>query len=141
MVYMMCQARAVEAALEDLRVGHRAVGACGVVHAVQGKGGGVQVALRVDSGGVDELLKLRAARDGRALQVGGGAQRPQVEIDDGVGLRQQPRDLRRSMFAQPHGGNQRQDQHQHQKQRVQRPFPHHALFLYANRRGREIKLC
>jgi len=112
------QSLAVETAFEDLGVGHRAVGACGIVHAVQGKGGGVQVALRIDSGGIDELLELHAARDGRAFQVGRGAQRPQVEVYDGVGFRQQAGDLGRGMLAQPYGGNQRQNQRQHQKQRI-----------------------
>ena len=122
------QALAVEAALEDLGVGDWAVGACGVVHAVQGEGRGVQVALGVDSGGVDEVLVVRAACNRRALEVGRCAQRPQVEVDDGVGLRQQAGDLRRGMLAQPHGGNQRHNQRQHQKQRVERPFPHPALY-------------
>ena len=58
------EARAIEAALEHLGVANGAVGAVGVVHAVQREGNGVEVALRIDAGGIDELLVVGATVHG-----------------------------------------------------------------------------
>ena len=124
----MGQASAVEAPFEDLRVGHRAVGTVGIVHSVQPKRYGVQVALRVDAGSVDEELVVMAMHNRRVLEVGREAQRLQVDVDDGVRLRQQPRNLRRRRFAQPHCYGQRRYQRQHQEQRVPRAFTHQCCF-------------
>ncbi len=94
------EACAVEAALEDLGVGDGAVGAGGVVHAMEGEGGCVEVALEDDAGGVDEALVVGASHDRGLLEVGRQAQRFQVEVDDCVGLREQPGDLGRRLLAQ-----------------------------------------
>src|ERR1700723_1846585 len=51
----------VEAALEDLRIANGAVRSVGIVHAMQCKGGGVEITLGHDAGGVDELLVLGTA--------------------------------------------------------------------------------
>ncbi len=91
-----CEPFAVEASLKDLGVADGPVRAVGVVHAVQRKGGGVEVALRHDAGGVDEVLIVRAAGHRRAVEVGRRTQRLQVGVDDRVRLRQQPRGLWRS---------------------------------------------
>jgi hypothetical protein len=118
------EAGAVEAALEDLGVGDGAVGAVGIVHAVQGEGCGVEVALGDDAGGVDEVLVVGAAGDGCAVEVGGEAHGPEVGVDDGVGLGQEAGDLGRGVLAQPDSNDEAGDQRQHQEQRVPRPFAH-----------------
>src|SRR5580658_6085587 len=49
------EALSVKAAFKDLRVANRAVRSVGIVHAMQRKGSGVEVAFGHDAGGVDEL--------------------------------------------------------------------------------------
>src|ERR1700733_10968141 len=68
------EALSVEAALKDLRVANRAVRSVGIVHPMQCKGGGVEVAFGHDACGVDELLVFGTAIYWRAIEVGRGAQ-------------------------------------------------------------------
>ena len=87
-------------------VGDGAIGAVGVLHAVEGDGGLVEVALPVDAGGLDELRVFGHAL-GR-LQVGleEGAHRAEVDVDDAVGLGQQARGLGRGLGAEKNGQRQ-----------------------------------
>ena len=64
------------------------------------EGGGVEVAFGHDAGGIDEVLVVRAAGDLGAVEVGDGAEGPEVGVDDGVGFGEQARGLGRSGFAQ-----------------------------------------
>ena len=91
---------AVEVADEDLGVGDGAVGAEGCGHVVEGEGDGVEVALGDDAGGVDEVLEGGAALDGGLVEVGGGADGFELDVDDGVGLGEETRGLRGSVGAE-----------------------------------------
>ena len=129
------EAGAVEAALEDLGVGDRAVGSGGVVAALEGEGDGVEVALEDDAGGVDEALVLGAAGDRGAVEVGGGAQGLEVEVDDGVGLGEQAGDLGGRVAAQQEGDDERGEQHEDQGERVASAFAHLLPRVLERRRG------
>ncbi|ACO33332.1 hypothetical protein ACP_2911 [Acidobacterium capsulatum ATCC 51196] len=84
---------AVEVTFKDLGVGDRPIGSVGRGHALEGEGHLIEIALEDDAGGLDEFLVLRAGRDRIAVKVRGGAQGREVDVDDAVGFRQQPRDL------------------------------------------------
>jgi hypothetical protein len=118
------QPGAVEPPLEYLGVGDGTIWPIGVVHAVQGKGRRVEIALWDNAGGVDEALVVGATVNGGAVEVSCSAQRTQAGIDDGVGLRKQTRGLRRSRLAQPHCHHQSAHQRKHQQKRVPRSFTH-----------------
>src|ERR1700761_4389831 len=94
------QALAVEAADEDLRIGDGAVGSARVVHAMQRERRGLEVALGHDAGLVDETLEVGAARNLRLVEVRGSAQRLEVDVDDGIALRQQASGFWRRLGAQ-----------------------------------------
>ena len=69
-------------------------------HAVHGQRHLVQVALRHNSRGVNELLKIGAAGDRRGIEMGGCAKVCQLHVDHGVAFRQQPCGLRRCLGPQ-----------------------------------------
>ena len=76
---------------------------------MQSEGGGVDVALGDDAGGVDKGLQLGAAGDGSAVKVGERAHRLEVDVEDGVRLGQQQRGLGWCLLAQNDGDDQRYD--------------------------------
>ena len=91
---------AVDMADENFREGQRSVGAQGVGHAMDGEGRLVQVALELKTGGVDESLIRGIVRDGVLIEMRMRAQRPQIEIDDAIGLGKQAGRFGRSLFSQ-----------------------------------------
>ena len=105
-------------------VGHRPIGAVGVCHAVQGDGRLVQVALRVDADGVNELLVLRHALGRLQVLVQEGAHRPEVDVNNAVGLGQQARSLRRGLGAQEDGHGQKKQDRGHYPKRSARASVH-----------------
>ena len=95
----------VEAAGEELGVGDGAVDAGGIGPAGEGEGGLVEVALRDDAGGVDELLVVRAAGGQVAVEMGGEADGAEIGEDDGVGFGEEACDLRRAGEAPEEQGD------------------------------------
>ena len=67
---------------------------------MQRKGRGVQISLEDNAGGVDEMLILRRMRHRMLVEVGGRPQRPQIDVDDSVRLRQKPGGFRRRDLAE-----------------------------------------
>ena len=58
---------------------------------MEGEGDGVEVALGDDAGGVDELLEVGAALHRGLVEVRGGADGLEMDVDDGVGFGQKAR--------------------------------------------------
>src|SRR6185312_12846368 len=95
----LCQLLAVEPAYEDfgdeeLRFWNSFARAPGLRawvdgNAMQSDGGGVDVALGHDAGGVDKLLVLGAVAQRGGVEVGRGADGFEVHVDDRVRLGQQ----------------------------------------------------
>ena len=108
-------------------VGDQAVGAVGVGHAVQRDGRLVQVALPVDAGGVDELLVIGDALGRLQILVEEGADGPEVDVNDAVGLGQQPRGFRRGFGAQEDGHGQKKQDRGHNEERSARASVHGAV--------------
>jgi hypothetical protein len=95
-------------------VRHRAIGAVGIVHAVHCDGRLLQVALPVDAGGIDERLVVGIVVRRRQVLAKEGADRPEIDVDDAVGLRQQPCGFRGSLGAKKDGhGQEHQDRGDH----------------------------
>ena len=95
-------------------IADRAVGAVGVLHAMQGDGNLVQVAFPINPGGVDKLLIFRHALRRLHVFVQKGSHRLEVDVENAVRLRQQPRRLWRSLGAEINGrGQKKQDRGQY----------------------------
>ncbi len=95
---------------------------------MQREGRGVEIALGNDSGRVDKMLVVRAARDFIAIEVSRGPQWAQVDVDDGVRLGQKASGFGRGSLSQHDRDDKRGHQREHQKQRVPRPFTHRNDF-------------
>ncbi len=78
----------IEVPGEDLRVGHRPVRAARVLHVVHRNRRLVQVALEDEARRIDEVLVAGIALHRVLLEVHGGTQRLEVDVDDAVGLGQ-----------------------------------------------------
>ena len=73
---------------------------------MNGEGSAVQVALKLEAGLADELFVFRIAVLGRLLaQVGEQPNRLEIDVEDGVGVRQQADGIGRGALAQQDGGN------------------------------------
>ena len=118
------EALAGDLAHEHHRICDGAVGAIGVRHAVQGDGHLIQVALPVDSGGVDELLVLGHALGRLQVLMKEGADGLEIDVDDAVGLGQQARGLGRRFGAQKDGQGQQKQDRGHDKERIARASLH-----------------
>src|SRR5215469_690551 len=87
---------------------------------MQRKGGVVDVALRHDSGGIDEVLVFRGAPYRIAVEMRRKAYRLEVYVNDGVGLRQQTCRLGRRRLTQNDCNGQRNDERQYEQKRIAR---------------------
>ena len=67
---------------------------------MEGEGHLVQVAFEFEAGGVDKRLILGVVGHLVLVEVGVGAQRPQVEIENAVRFRKQPRGFGRGLAPQ-----------------------------------------
>ena len=75
----------------------------------------VQIALELESGGVDELLVGRVVGNGMLVKMGVCTQRAQVEVDDAIRFRQKPGRFRRRIFAQEGGQGEKHENDENDK--------------------------
>ena len=106
------EALAVDMAEEDLGEGDRPIGPERVRHAMEAEGHLVEVALEFKAGSVNEALILRVVGHLVLVEVSVGAQRAEVEIENAVGFRKQPRGLGRGLASQVRGQRQQQENEQ-----------------------------
>ena len=77
-----------------------------------------------DAGGVDELLVGGSPGGGIFVEVRGGAQRSQIEVDNGVGFREQPCDFGRSFLTQEEDGRESAEDEEDDEQGVTGALAH-----------------
>ena len=106
------------------RVSHRPVRSVRVRHPVQGNRYFIQVLLPVNPGCVHEILVL--GHPLRRLQVLAkkGMNGLEIDVENPIGLRQQPCCLRRSLRAQEHRNRQQQHYSRNNKKRSSSPSGH-----------------
>ena len=79
---------------------------------MEGEGHLVQVAFEFEAGGVDKRLILGVVGHLVLVEVGIGAQRPQVEIENAVRFRKQPGGLGRGLAPQVRSQRHQQENEQ-----------------------------
>jgi hypothetical protein len=77
---------------------------------VQGDGYAVEIAIPAEAGIRNEFCVVGRGVDRCLVKVTGGACGLQVEVEDGVGFRKEPSDLRRCVESQDHEDDQRHKQ-------------------------------
>ena len=66
---------------------------------MDGKRSLIEIALKYNAGGVDELLVIGIMRHRMLIKSSQRAQRLQIEVDDAVCFRKKPGNLRRGLLA------------------------------------------
>ena len=115
-------------------VSNRPIGAVRVGHAVQGNGNLVQVLLPVNAGGIHKLLVLGHALRRLQVLVHEGADGPDVDVQDTVGLGKQACGLGRSLGAQEDSAREQQDDSGDNEQRSSGASGHLILTVGLNGR-------